>query len=95
MEDPQHTRVRDREERKHDKALARAEAYEETMRKTIAAVLRDPANKKSLARDGIRANQDERGMDRLMRKSQFGAYEKCNDEEEIITGREPRPWERD
>lgn len=91
MEDPQHARVRDREERKYEQALAKAEAYEEMMRKTIAAALKDPENKKSLARDGIRANQAQGGVNRLMKKSVVGAYDK---DEEIITGREPRPWER-
>jgi hypothetical protein len=89
--DPRDSMTMRREERKWETDKARAEAFQKTMEKTIAAALKDPASRKNIARDAMRANQDHGGIDRLIKKSGEGAYD---DDGEIITGREPKPWDR-
>jgi hypothetical protein len=78
-----------REERKLERAKAKAEAYEKNMTDTIAAFLKDERNKKSIAQDAIHATKDS------SRREEMTKYtEGYRNDDEIITGREPRPWER-
>ena len=80
-----------REERRREQAIAKMESYKKNMTETIAAALKDPTSRKNIARDAMRANKDNGGIDRLIKKSGEGAYD---NDGEIITGREERPWER-
>ncbi len=98
MEDRQHEMVINREERKFEKAKAKAEAYEETMKKTIAAILRDERTSKNVARDAMKATKDPNRREIMSGKAGSGGYfdNKVDGigEEDVITGREDRPWER-
>ena len=79
-----------RESRKLDRDRAKAESLEQNMQKTIASLLKDVSVKKTLAADAMAATKDTRRRDALFDKAQAGAY---HDDLEVITGREPRPWE--
>jgi hypothetical protein len=78
-----------REERRLERAKAKAEAYEKNMTDTIAAFLKDERNKKNIAQDAMHATKDSGRQDEMKRYS-----DGFRNDDEVITGREPRPWER-
>ena len=88
--DPRAERVIRREERKFEKDRAKLEAYEQNMKDTIAAFLKDVNNKNTLGKDLRRAAKEPSRRDEMKRYSD-GSYD---DDKEIITGLEARPWER-
>jgi hypothetical protein len=79
-----------REEAKLERAKAKLEAYEKTMTDTIASLLKQERNKKALARDAMEATRNPGRRDEMLDKADGGIY---NDDGEIVTGKEPRPWE--
>jgi hypothetical protein len=79
-----------REERKLERKKAKAEASEENMKKTLAAMFKNEAQKKALARDAMAATKDNSRRDEIFDKAGAGAYD---NDREVITGEEPRPWE--
>ncbi len=80
-----------REERKLERAKAKLKSYEQNMKDTIAAFLKDERNKKNIAQDAMSATKDSSRRDE-MRKYADGTYDA--DREDRPTGREDRPWER-
>ena len=97
-EDRQHEMVIQREERKLERARAKADAYEETMTKTIAAYLKDANNRRNVAKDAMLATKDPSRREALFDKAGHGGFfDNKPDgigEDDVITGREDRPWER-
>lgn len=95
-EDSRHDMVIRREERKHDIAEAKAEAYRETMIKTISATLKDARNKKSIGTDAMASLKDPSRRDELFAKSKTGGFfdNKEGSELDVITGYEDQPWKR-
>lgn len=81
-----------REEKKFESAKARAKSYEKNMTETISAFLKDGRIKKSIARDAMEATRDTSRRDAIFEKAGQGLF---NQDREIITGNEPRPWEND
>jgi hypothetical protein len=79
-----------REEQKLERAKAKLEAYEKTMTDTIASLLKQENNKKALARDAMEATRNPGRRDAMFDKAGGGIY---NDDGEVVTGEEPRPWE--
>jgi hypothetical protein len=90
QEDGRHRYVIDRESAKLDRDRARAEALGETMRKTISATMKQANVKQVLAKDAMAATKDPGRRDDIFDKAGNGLY---NDDREVITGSEPRPWE--
>lgn len=88
----QHDRVIAREDRKFEKAKAKAEAYKENMTETLAGLLRQENNRKALARDAMAATKDESRLKAIHKKAGEGIYD---DSQEVITGNEARLWESD
>jgi hypothetical protein len=80
-----------REERKHERSKAKAVALEETMKKTIAAQLKNVDVKRSLAPDVMAATSNPSRRDELLDKAIDGKYQ---DDGEVFTGWEDKPWER-
>jgi hypothetical protein len=81
-----------REERKLEKLKESVKASGEEVAEKIAALLKDENQKKALARDAMEATRDRSRRDELLGIAQQGAYQR--DRDGVITGREPRPWER-
>lgn len=79
-----------REEAKLERAKAKAEAYENNMRETIASLLKQENVKRALAKDAMAATRDPGRRDAIYDKAGAGTYD---DDLEVITGDEPRPWE--
>ena len=79
-----------REEAKLERAKAKAKAYEKNMQETIAALLKKENVKKALAKDAMAATRDPSRRDAIFDKAGEGMY---NEDREVITGDEPRPWE--
>ena len=86
----QHDSVLAREERKFEKAKAKAEAYRENMTETLAGFLKQENNRKALAKDAMQATKDDSRRTKLIKKAGAGIYD---DSQEVITGNEDRPWE--
>ncbi len=97
-EDRQHERVIDREEKKFERAKAKAEAYEQTMVKTIAAYLKDVNTRKNVAQDAMQATKEPSRREAMLDKAGAGGFfDNLPDgigEEDVITGYEDRSWER-
>ena len=79
-----------REEAKLERLKARAKALEENMEETIAGLMKKDHVKRALYRDAMAASEDPGRRNRLFDKAGNGIY---TDDGEVITGREPRPWE--
>lgn len=79
-----------REEAKLERAKAKLEAYEKNMTETIASLLKQERNKKAIARDAMEATRNPGRRDTMLDKANGGIYD---DDGEVITGDEPRPWE--
>lgn len=78
-----------REERRLERDKAKLKSYEQNMTDTIAAFLKDERNKKNIAQDAMHATKDS------SRRDEMNKYvEGFRRDDEKITGREPRPWER-
>jgi hypothetical protein len=89
-EDGRHQLVIERESRKLEQSKARAEALGENMRKTISDTLKQANVKRALAKDAMAATKDPSRREDIFEKAGNGIY---NDDLEVITGSEPRPWE--
>jgi len=72
-----------REEKRLERNKAKAKAAEVNMTETIAAILKDPRNKKTLARDAMDSTNDQGRRAKIFDKAGAGAYD---DDHEIITG---------
>lgn len=79
-----------REERKLERAKAKLEALAENMTKTIAAQLKQEAVKKALAKEAMDATKHPERRERILDIAGSGIYDS---DREVVTGREPRPWE--
>ena len=101
FEDRQHSKVLDREERAWEKNKELVEAMAVQSRKFIAEALRNDLTKQNLAKEGYDANSrykngaDNDLRNRMDRIDGYGGVYKGYDDQEIITGLEDRPWERD
>jgi len=80
-----------REEAKLERSKARAEALEKNMEETIAGFLKRESTKKALAREAMAATNSTGKRDDIFDKAGDGTY---SNDREVITGDEPRPWER-
>lgn len=80
----------EKETRKFENAKAKAEALEESATKTMAAMLKQEAVKKTLAKDALAATKDRSRRDEIFKIAAEGAY---NQDQDVVTGEEPRPWE--
>lgn len=80
-----------REEAKLERAKAKLEAYQENMEKTIANLLKQERVKKALAADAMDATRNPGRRQEIFDKAGNGLYSR--DQEEVVTGEEPRPWE--
>lgn len=91
----QNQAVINRWEREMNRARAKAEASEENFQKTFADVLRSQNNKRALAREAKAAvDSGERGnVDPTLTRVREGGGAMYGDDDEVITGEEPRPWE--
>ena len=85
----QHEMTLQKEEKKHERAKAKAAAYKENMTKTLAAMLKQASVKKVLAKDMMSATKT-RDRDKIFDQAGAGTYD---DDLEVITGNEDRPWE--
>tara|TARA_R110000751_G_scaffold93078_1_gene181853 strand:- start:529 stop:825 length:297 start_codon:yes stop_codon:yes gene_type:complete len=83
----------DREERKFERQKAKASSLEANMREQIAAFMADENTKKSIAKDAMAATKDPNRKATMDNTAQ-GRFGSGDDFDEIITGREDRPWER-
>lgn len=83
----------DREERKLDRQKAKASSLEANMREQIAAFMSNETTKKSIAKDAMSATKDPSRKATMDNTSQ-GRFGSGDGIDEIITGKEDRPWER-
>ena len=90
-EDTRGRMLLEREERKLERAKAKLAATERHMTETIAALLRKENVKRALAKDAMEATRDRNRRDKMFDIAGSGAYN--DDQDGIITGDEPRPWE--
>lgn len=90
-QDPRHEATIRREEARLERAKAKAEAYEKNMTKTLAELLKRDNVKRNLAKDAMAATRDDTGrMQDIYKRAGSGTYD---NDREVITGNEPRPWE--
>jgi len=87
-----HEAVVNRETQKHERQKAKAEAAEQNMTRTLAGLLKQENVKKALARDAMAATRDESRFQDIHKRAGAGTYD---NDREVITGDEPRPWESD
>jgi hypothetical protein len=85
-----HEAVVKREEAKHERKKAKAEAAEQNMTRTLAGLLKQETVKKALAQDAMAATKDESRLKDIHKRAGAGTYD---NDREVITGDEPRPWE--
>ena len=83
--------VINRESRKLDRAKARAQSLEENMQDTLAALLKKQGIKRALAKDAMDATNHPERRDKILDEAGGGIFKA---DHEVITGNEPRPWER-
>lgn len=84
-----------REEARLERKKAKAEAYKENAAKTLSSLLKQDMVKKSIARDFMEATRNperhnRRGNNNIFERAVQGSYK---EDEELVTGFEPRPWE--
>lgn len=86
-----HDAVVAREREKHHRKIAKAEAAEQNMVRTIAGLLKQDNVKRALAPDVIAASKDESRLQEIHKQARGGTH--CG-EDETITGIDmSRPWE--
>lgn len=81
-----------REAARLERKKAKAKAHEENMVKTISAFLKQEKIKRAIAADTARAIKDPSRRKEIFDRAQRGTYD---NDFEIITGWEERPWEED
>lgn len=90
--DAKNQALMNRWERKLERERARAAASERNFKKTFADMLKDPNNKKTIARQAKEVIEGGESNNPLFRQAVEGIT--VNDGE-VITGLEPRPWDDD
>lgn len=82
----------DRESTKLDRAHARAKSLENNMTETIASFMKNKKVKENLAKDAMAATRDPSRRSTIFEKAHGGTF--GGNDDETITGDEPRYWER-
>ena len=101
FEERQHNRTLAKEERNWEKTKMLVEKMQRETRENIVEALQDECTRKNLAKEGYQATERyNNGADaglrgRIDRYVSHGGVFKGYDDEEVITGMEQRPWERD
>jgi hypothetical protein len=80
----------EKETRKFERAKEKAEALEDSATKTMAALLKQQSVKRILAKDAHDATKDRGRRAEIFKIAAEGAY---NQDQDVVTGDEPRPWE--
>lgn len=88
--DPQSERVIRREEEKLERKKAKVEALKENLKKTLNALIKDKEVQRAVGGDIIRATSNSNPHNEKFKKAQQGIYM----DDELVTGHEPRVWER-
>jgi hypothetical protein len=90
QEDSRGRMMIERESAKLERSRARAQALEENMSKTISAHMKQVHVKKAIAQEAMDATENPGRRDEIFAKAGNGTYDNDRD---VVTGREPRPWE--
>ena len=90
-EDYQGRVVIDREYAKLERSRAKAKALENNMKETISNYLKQDSVKKAIAKDAMGATRDPSRANTIFEKASGGTF---SNDEDLVTGHEPRLWER-